>query len=266
MSWDIYKIPKNSLPRFLFRISKIYTSSKHSIIHRIFTGTGRTIEVFHKMSILVHRLTLILFWIKLLLMKKAPHIRPHELIQHKTKRHVSIKFLLLLAALLVYFGWLSWHYGFATGGLVSVITWSFFVLCTPIADAGFLIDFPLRLLFRVRMWMSEIFVWGVAISIAGFSAIFSPEVFETTEVTSLFLKIITTPWPFWLIVLLSGTGTFLSIKFGDELLDCVEHHERVFHQKHKRLYHLILMAGFLVLIFWGYGHLLTKLGVTLSMI
>ncbi len=198
-------------------------------------------------------------------MKKAKQIRPHELIKHKTKRHVSIKFILLLLGLLSYFAWLSWHYGIATGGIVSLLTWSFFVLCTPVADAGFLIDFPLRLFFRVHMWVSEIFVWGIAIAIAALGAIFVPEVFEKTEITSLFFKIITTIWPFWLITILSGSGTFLSIRFGDELLDCVEHHERVFHHKHQLLYQLIFMAGILILIFWGYGHLLDKLGVTLPL-
>jgi hypothetical protein len=202
---------------------------------------------------------------KLLSMEKTNHIQPHELVQHKTKRHVSIKFLLLLALLITYFIWLSWHYGIATGGLVSIITWSFFVLCTPIADAGFLIDFPLRLLFRVRMWVCEMFVWGAAIGIATWSTLTNPEIFETTELTSLFLKILTHPWPFWIIVLLSASGTFLSIKFGDELLDCVEHKERKFHHKHQLLYHFILMVGFFLLILWGYYNLLGKLGVPMPL-
>lgn len=198
-------------------------------------------------------------------MKKISHIRPHELVHHKTKRHVSIKFLILLALLITYFAWLSWHYGIATGGLISILTWSFFVLCTPIADAGFLIDFPLRLIFRVRMWVSEIFVWGLAIGVATWGALTNPAVFETTELTSLFLKIITHPWPFWLIVLLSGTGTFLSIKFGDELLDCIEHRERIFHHKHQLLYHFILMISVFLLIFWGYYHLLDKLNISIPL-
>ncbi len=198
-------------------------------------------------------------------MEKIKEIRPQDLIHHNTKRHVSIKFIFLFTLFLVYFIWLSWHYGIANGGMVSIITWSFFVLCTPIADAGFLIDFPLRLLFRVRMWICEIFVWGMALAIAIWSALTTPQLFETTELTSLFLKILTHPWPFWLIVLLSGSGTFLSIKFGDELLDSIEHRDRKFHHKHQLLYHFILMAGFFLLILWGYYSLLEKLGVPMPL-
>lgn len=196
-------------------------------------------------------------------MEKTKKIRPQDLVHHNTKRHVSIKFITLLLLLITYFTWLSWHYGIATGGLVSAITWSFFVLCTPIADAGFLIDFPLRLIFRVRMWVCELFVWITAIGIATWSTLANPEIFETTELTSLFFKILTHPWPFWLIVFLSASGTFLSVKFGDELLDSIEHRDRKFHHKHQLLFHFIVIAGFFLLILWGYYNLIEKLNIVI---
>src|SRR6056297_222338 len=92
-----------------------------------------------------------------------------HLLKHPPKREGLIKFLLLLAVLLGYFGYLSWEYGLATGGLVAALTWSFFVLCTPVADAGFLLDLPIRLLFGVRMFMSEVLVWAFAIAINGYA-------------------------------------------------------------------------------------------------
>ena len=199
-------------------------------------------------------------------MKKIQKIKPQDLLTHKTKRHASVKFILLLVTLLSYFAWLSWHYGIITGGSISLLTWSFFVLCTPIADGGFLIDFPLRVLFHVRMWVSEMFVWGLAILIAIWGIIFIPEIFETTELTSFFFKIITNLWPFGLIILLSGAGTFLSVHFGDELIDRVEHKDCAFHHKHQLLYQLILIAGLLTLVFWGYGHILDQFDVTLSIL
>ncbi len=61
------------------------------------------------------------------------------------KKHVLYKFLLLSVLLVSYFVYLSYEYNLLTGGIAVALTWSFFVLCTPIADAGFLLDFPLRL-------------------------------------------------------------------------------------------------------------------------
>ncbi len=180
---------------------------------------------------------------------------------HATKKQVLIKFTLLLLLLLGYFGYLSWEFDLATGGLVALITWSFFVLCTPVADAGFLLDFPLRLLFGIRMFMSEIFVWGVAITINVLALSFTPEIYQTTILTSLFEKIISTPWPYWSIILLSSIGTFLSIRFGDELMDVASHKERTYHHKHSFAYSLILYAGIFALIFIGYHHVAVSLGI-----
>ena len=70
-----------------------------------------------------------------------------HLVKHHTKREVLFKFLILLGILLAYASLVVWQYGLKDGGMITLLTWSFFVLCTPIADAGFLLDFPLRLLF-----------------------------------------------------------------------------------------------------------------------
>jgi len=86
-------------------------------------------------------------------------------LEHQTKCEELIKFLMLLGVLVLYFGYLSWQYDIATGGIISALTWSFFVLCTPVADAGFLIDFPVRLITGLRMFITEMIVWGIAISL-----------------------------------------------------------------------------------------------------
>jgi len=181
--------------------------------------------------------------------------------QHAPKREAAGKFFLLLLVLLGYFGYCVWKFGVSDGGTVAALTWSFFVLCTPLADGGFLVDFPVRLLFRVRMWMSEIMVWTIAISLNLWAFWAHPEAYQRTELTSLFFKILSSPWPYWLIVLVAAAGTFLSIKFGDELMDVVHHRDRDFHHRHHALFHLLLLGGLVALIFVGYGHLLAQLGV-----
>ena len=45
--------------------------------------------------------------------------------QHAPKREGLLKFLLLLSVLIGYFGYLSYEYGLATGGMVAALTWSF---------------------------------------------------------------------------------------------------------------------------------------------
>ena len=181
----------------------------------------------------------------------------------ETHREVAIKFVLLLAVLLAYFGYLSYEYGVMTGGMVAAITWSFFVICTPVADAGFLLDFPIRLLFGIRMFISEVIVWLVAIGINVYSLMFDEAMYDTTFLTGLLKKIILTPNPYWSIILLSGLGTFLSIYFGDEMLDVIRHRDRVKYHQHAFKLKIISIAALFLLIFLSYYYLLESLNIQL---
>jgi len=176
------------------------------------------------------------------------------------KRQVLYKFLLLCILLVSYFSYLTVQYDVMTGGIASALTWSFFVLCTPIADAGFLLDFPLRLLFGIRMLISEIAVWAIAITINVISLIYFVEYYETTKVTMLLRAILTTPYPYWIVILLSGAGTFLSIRFADELMDVVHHRDRSFFHRHA-FKHEILILLFFVVVLVGYYKLISSLGI-----
>lgn len=76
----------------------------------------------------------------------------------KPRIQIVIKFVILSGILIGYLGCLSYEYGTDTGGISVLLTWIFFVLCTPVADVGFLLNFPLWLLFGIRMMASEIAV------------------------------------------------------------------------------------------------------------
>jgi len=179
------------------------------------------------------------------------------------KKQVVYKFFLLCLLLVGYFCYLSVEYDIITGGIASALTWSFFVLCTPIADAGFLLDFPLRLLFGVRMFISEMVVWGMAVTINVVSLLFFSEYYETTELTKLLHAILVMPYPYWSLILLSAVGTFLSIRFADELMDVVNHKERDLFLRHGYKHEIIIII-FFVLIFVGYYKLIGSLGIDIN--
>lgn len=179
------------------------------------------------------------------------------------KKQLFYKFFLLCLLLLGYFVYLSIQYDFVTGGLASILTWSFFVLCTPIADAGFLLDFPLRLLFGIRMLVSEIVVWALAISINIVALMYFAEYYETTKLTKILYVVLSNPYPYWSVILLSAVGTFLSIKFADELMDVIHHKDRGFFHR-KSYIHEIVIIVFFILIFIGYYELVASLGLEIE--
>ena len=180
--------------------------------------------------------------------------------QHHPKKQLVYKFFLLCILLVAYFLYLSFKYDATTGGIASAITWSFFVLCTPIADAGFLLDFPLRLLFGIRMLISEMCVWALAILINVFSLLYFVEYYQVTKLTRIFHSILTNPYPYWGVILLSGAGTFLSIRFADELMDVASHRERNYFLTHG-FKHEILIIIFFIVILVGYYELVSSLGI-----
>ena len=178
----------------------------------------------------------------------------------KPKTQVLMKFVALVALLVGYFGYLSYEYDLATGGIAAVLTWSFFVLCTPVADAGFLLDFPLRLIFGIRMVLSEVAVWALAISANAAVLIYGSSYYETTVLTRVLHIILTQPFPYWGIIVLSGLGTFLSIRFGDELMDVIQHRDREYFHSHHFKHEVILFVFFLFVIF-GYYQLMASVGL-----
>lgn len=184
-----------------------------------------------------------------------------SLLLSKHTQEQTVKYALLLCVLLAYFGYLSYEYGFASGGIVAGLTWSFFVLCTPVADAGFLLDFPVRVLTGMRMIFCEMIVWGIAFLINIFALMYAPEAYEVNALTRLFHEILTTPWPYWVIVILCSIGTFLSVIFGDEILDVSSHKDRVLHHAHGFKYRFIIVVALMALVVVAYYHLIESLGI-----
>ncbi len=192
-------------------------------------------------------------------------INHQHLLKHQTKRRVLIKFFLVLLIFIGYFFFITKKYGIQQGFIVSILSWSFFVLCTPIADAGFLIDFPMRLITNIKMLFSEIIVWTIAISLNLYVFFYHPEIYTKTQLLYFFKHILEQPFPFWLIIILSAIGTFVSIKFGDELLDKVSHSERKLYHQHKNKFRWLIMIFLIVFTLILYDFVLKKLGITLPL-
>ena len=142
-----------------------------------------------------------------------------EWLTHETKKHALIKFAGLVAIVISYFIFMSIKLGTKEGILVTVMTWSFFIFCTPIADAGFLLAFPVRMLTGLRMIYTQLFSFFLALCINLYAFFYAPALYKSTIILSLFHYILSQPFPFWGIIILSLIGTLVSIYFGDELVD-----------------------------------------------
>lgn len=164
---------------------------------------------------------------------------------HPKHRRALLKFFGVLAILVAYSVHAVLSYGLADGLSVALLTWAFFVFATPIADAGFLLAFPIRLITGFRMLYSQLIIWTIGGASVAAYLIWAPEVYQTTPLLELFYAILTTPWPLGLILVFSGIGTYLTIRFDDELVDIAHAKNKKRQLKHERK-NLLVTGGVLV--------------------
>jgi hypothetical protein len=196
-------------------------------------------------------------------MFKIKEQAPKFSIKHETHRETLLRFIALALILIAYFLYMSWKYDAATGLVVALLTWSFFVLCTPVADGGFILAFPVRLLFGIKMSITQVVLWFVAVAINIFMLITASSAYDLTFLTRLLKHILTVPYPYWSILILSAVGTLLSIYFGDEMMDVASHNNRALHHRHGLKYRTVLVAGLGILTVVSYYYLLNSLNVVL---
>jgi len=174
-------------------------------------------------------------------------------------KHPVIKFITMLGIILVYFFFVSRSHGIKEGFWISILTWSFFVLGTPFPDAGILVDFPIRLISGIKMIYSEVVVTVVAIIITIFTFFEMPLIYNGTALLSLFKQILSNPFPYWLIIILSSIGTFLLLYLVDNLVDSKKKKHLSFLVKHKTKIFVFLSIIIIII----YYILLNRLGVNI---
>ena len=184
-------------------------------------------------------------------------------IKHETHVETLLKFITLALILVAYFLYMSWKYDASTGFSAALLTWSFFVLCTPVADGGFILAFPIRLLFGIKMSMTQLALLFIAIAINIFMLVSEPNAYDLTFLTRLLKHILTAPYPYWFILILSAAGTLLSIYFGDEMMDVTSHKHRALHHRHGLKYRAVTVAGLGILTVASYYFLLNSLDIKL---
>jgi len=182
-------------------------------------------------------------------------------LKEETKRHTLLRYVILVLFIIAYFLYESRKLGTANGFLVTILTWSFFVFCTPIADAGFVLAFPIRLLVKVRMIYTQIVSFGIALVIVLLALAYRPAIYHTSLILKLFHTILLNPYPYWFIIVLSLIGTLFSIYFGDELMDVSHYKERQKYHRHLNKYRIVVAAFMIVLTIGLYSFLLNKIGI-----
>jgi hypothetical protein len=131
------------------------------------------------------------------------------------KKSYIVSFFILTTVLSWFLYSLIFHFGFAIGAHLFLLTWSFFVLCTPAPNGGIILDVPFSLITHKSNLYSEIIMWGAAILFNLASFKLTPTIYFKTNITHLLYLILAQPWPLWSIIAICGIGTFYSALLAD---------------------------------------------------
>ena len=128
-----------------------------------------------------------------------------------------------------------------------------------------MVGFPLRIFSKVRMLHSQIAVWIIATFLNLYAFFFNPDIYHNTLILKLFHHILVQPFPYWIIIIISAIGTYLSVYFGDELLDVTTHKNREKYHKHMNKYQFITFVFLISIVVVIYDFLLKKMGITIHL-
>jgi len=172
-------------------------------------------------------------------------------------RSSYIKSMVVAAFILGYLVFTVYKYGIERGIGITALTWAFFVFLTPVPSAGFILELPVRLLTNHKMLMTQYIVWCLGAAIVIPALLFSPQLFHTTALLSVFYYVLTNPVPYWSLLLLCGVGTLLSVHIIDEIMDEVEDEIRHYHRKHTPVLYMAVFVLVLIGIILAYDSMVS---------
>lgn len=172
----------------------------------------------------------------------------------KNSKLTTLLFIIPVSLLILLFLSFYINHNFTTSLLATLITWSAYVLCIPAYHGKFILGIPYKIITRKKLLYPERILWPAAI-IFNFISVYSyNSAYQTTIVTHLFYQIISTPWPQWLIILVSALGTFYKSFLGYQNF-----------YKHKYLHYFIrtilIILGILTLLYLSYNELIILFNV-----
>lgn len=114
-------------------------------------------------------------------------------------------FAFVWVCLLLHVGYVALHRG-QHPVLSTLVAWSFFVLCTPLPEAGVVVDLPLKWFFDISMVTSQCVISAIAVIITYYAITHHPALFDTSSILREYRYLLRqSAIP---IFILSGIGTY----------------------------------------------------------
>ncbi len=152
------------------------------------------------------------------------------------------------------FSYMSAH-GFFMGTYLTLLFWSFYILCVPAAHGQLTFGYPIRML-QARRFYTEPLMWIAALGLNIFTIFACPSMYPKSITTHLLYHILTVPNPYWIIPVVSAFGTFYNLVFKQ---DYFNQHET----SHITIRSILIIMGIINLIYFSHKEAILMLNATL---
>lgn len=111
------------------------------------------------------------------------------------------------------FVYFSMRFGVWQGLYLCLLLWSCYILTIPAGHGQLLLGLPWRLV-STKPLHSEPFLWGAALLFNIINVNLYSHIYSHSMGTYIFLQLVKTANPYWLIFIVSASGTFYNALFG----------------------------------------------------
>ena len=120
--------------------------------------------------------------------------------------------LLLIFSFLTFMFWMDYDY--KSSIQIVALCWSLYILCFPANHGAIFLGVPFELITNIPLYYPELIMWPAAILLNIYTYFTNPQIYFASLPTHLLFRIITTPWPYWMIIFICSLGTFYKFFVG----------------------------------------------------
>ena len=132
-------------------------------------------------------------------------------------KKMLLRFNLSLAFLFFLFAKQIFDYGIILGIQIGLLIWSLYILCFPAKHGSIILGFPYQFITKHKMKNPEIYMWCFALIFSVAELLASPFHFFKGALVQLLYRILTTPWPYWLIIVTAALSTLYPFYTGKDV-------------------------------------------------
>lgn len=135
-------------------------------------------------------------------------------LEKKTYLYIYDSIVLIFLLLLIFY---IFYNGYFKGCIKSLFLWAFFVICTPIPEAGLLFSLPLKRYFNIPMHICQVLVSVLALGMLFYFYSYEKKTIKTYLIGKLFLELINLKY--FSIIIISIISSVFTSEFINNIID-----------------------------------------------